>query len=107
MTVILATCTFCGDVSLRPDEVVVTTYPTAELVEFDCPVCDTPMERQCGPKTKAALVAVGVECVQGVPVPDSIIDLLRGLRNSNERVLSSFRCELETVSTVQDLGWTA
>lgn len=108
MTSILATCEFCGDVTLKPTEAVLTDFGKEHRFEFDCPVCDTPMSLTVGRKAVSVLLAVGVEIIQAADLP-AWIDRDLGLRRLRDSatydVETEFRYQLAATETIGDIGW--
>lgn len=104
MTVVLAACTFCGDVTLRPDELVVVNHTDRTVYEFDCPVCETPMERNANPKILTVLLAIGVDLIEAAPLParvrEAIDDSLMRCRQT-----ATYEGFMAGVETPADMGF--
>lgn len=76
MTTIKATCPTCGDVDLRPRDIVVTVAPAAgwATYQFACPSCDEEVTKSADEEVVTLLRGAGVR-VEKMFVPAEALEL--------------------------------
>jgi len=91
----------CGGVALTINDVTIVIYPHQVRAEYHCPVCHMRTGQTLNRRQREALVDVGV--VEATREPLSLWDRFR---QSETRIVSTFQCQLDSVETLEDIGWT-